>query len=333
VDADLERLDAVELVPFRRLIAEGVAAVMSAHALFPAVEPEAIPATLSRRALTGLLRERLGFGGVVVTDCLEMKAVHGRYDDVAVRAVLAGADVLCVSHTASLQEEAFDALLAAVRTGVIPEARIDESVRRVLAAKAAVAAEAAPPDKERAFASLRSPAGIELAGLLSDASISLVSGRSPSGAPAGLYIDVRPELQTGVEDARESMPSMSAAALAVGASFEVVELPVDPDPADVARAVARIGAGPVVVGAYAYGKHPRQADLASAVAAACDASGAPLSFAAMRDPYDAADLAAFGGRERTVVCAYEHTELSLLAVARVFSGRVPASGACPVKAV
>ena len=330
VDAGLERLDAVELVPFRRLIAEGVAAVMSAHALFPAVEPEAIPATLSRRALTGLLRERLGFGGVVVTDCLEMKAVHGRYDDVAARAVLAGADVLCVSHTASLQEEAFDALLAAVRTGVITEARIDESVGRVLAAKAAVAAVAPPPGKERALASLRSPAAIGLASRISEASISLVSGRSPAATSGGLYIDVRPELQTGAEDAREAMPSMAATAQAVGASFEVVDLPVDPEPADVARAVARVGTGPVVVGTYAYGKHPRQASLVSAVAAACDASGASLSFAAMRDPYDAADLAAFGGRERTVACAYEHTELSLRAIARVFSGEVPASGACPV---
>lgn len=333
VDADAARLDAVELVPFRRLIAEGVAAVMSAHALFPAVEPEAIPATLSRRALTGLLRERLGFGGVVVTDCLEMKAVHGRYEDVAVRAVLAGADVLCISHTASLQEEAFDALLAAVRSGAIPQARIDESAGRVLAAKAAVAAKAAPGGKERALASLRSPAAIELSSRISDASISLVSGRNPSGASGGLYIDVRPELQTGAEDAREAMPSMAAAALAVGASFDVVDLPVDPEPADVARAVARVGAGPVVIGTYAYGKHPRQAALASAVAAVCDASGASLFFAAMRDPYDAAALAAFGGKERTVVCAYEHTELSLRAVARVFSGEAIASGACPVEAV
>ena len=341
VGADDERLEAVELAPFRRLIAEGVSAVMSAHVLFPAVEPERLPATLSRRALTGLLRERLGFGGLIVTDCLEMKAVRGRYENLAERAVLAGADVLCVSHTASLQEEAFDAVLEAVRAGRIPESRIDESVARVLAAKAAVAR---GPSTE-GLAALRRPESIALASRLSESSISLVSGSLPDCRSGCLYVDLRPELMSAVEDENASRPSIAAAvgdaigsnpdaanARTAGRGFESIELPVDPDAAGINAAVAAAAAGsrPVVMGSYSLARHPAQAALAEALAAACDEAGVPLGFVATREPYDAAALSSLGGEERAVLCAYEYTELSARAVARALSGAIVPTGKCPV---
>lgn len=76
VAAGRDRLEAVELVPFKRLFAEGIPAVMGAHVRFPAVEPDGLPATLSARAIQTLLRGELGFRGLFITDCLEMKAVH-----------------------------------------------------------------------------------------------------------------------------------------------------------------------------------------------------------------------------------------------------------------
>jgi beta-N-acetylhexosaminidase len=134
---DRARVNQVELAPFRAAIAEGVDAMMSAHIYFPALEPERLPVTLSHSVLSGLLRKELGYEGMILTDCMEMKAIATHYGtvDAAVMAVEAGADMVLISHTAQLQVEAFEALMNAVKSGRISERRIDESVRRLLTYK------------------------------------------------------------------------------------------------------------------------------------------------------------------------------------------------------
>ncbi len=97
-----ERLNEVELVPFRAAIDAGIDAVMSAHITFPAVDPTpGLPSTLSPRVLTGLLRGELGFGGLIVTDALEMSGITSQFSipDAAVKAVLAGADIVLVAQS------------------------------------------------------------------------------------------------------------------------------------------------------------------------------------------------------------------------------------------
>jgi beta-N-acetylhexosaminidase len=133
----LETMEARELVPFRAGIAAGAPAVMTAHILFPALDAT-LPATMSRAILTGLLRERLGFEGLIVTDCLEMKAVadHWGTAQAALAAVNAGADMVLVCHTLERQRETYQTLLEAARSGVLPAARLEDAVARVLAAKA-----------------------------------------------------------------------------------------------------------------------------------------------------------------------------------------------------
>ena len=98
VEADLELLEGRDLLPFREGIAAGAPAVMTAHVTYPALDPKA-PATFSKRILGGLLRERLRFGGLVVSDDLEMQGAVGTYplDEGARRALRAGADVVVVS--------------------------------------------------------------------------------------------------------------------------------------------------------------------------------------------------------------------------------------------
>ncbi len=134
LDQTKERIESMELVPFRSAIAHGVDAVMTAHMAVPAYEPEAKPATVSRNILTGLLREELGFKGIIVTDALDMQGVTLLYKqgDLAVRAIEAGADVLLMP---SDPQACIQALVAAVQSGRISRKRIDESVARVLAAK------------------------------------------------------------------------------------------------------------------------------------------------------------------------------------------------------
>jgi beta-N-acetylhexosaminidase len=134
--ADRNRLDKVELVPFRAAIAAGVSSVMTGHLAVPAIEPnENIPATLSHEILTGLLRKKMRFDGLIVTDALDMAGVAARFSpgEVAVRAILAGADVLLIPPS---PDAALAALYDAVESGRIPVARVDASVKRVLRAKA-----------------------------------------------------------------------------------------------------------------------------------------------------------------------------------------------------
>jgi beta-N-acetylhexosaminidase len=138
IAADLDRLEKVELFPFKAAVDAGVRAVMTAHLAVPALDPTpGLPATLSAPILTGVLRQKLGFRGLIVTDALEMGGVSNAFstEEAALRAVLAGVDQLLLPPEPA---KVIAYLAAAVRDGRLPEARIDASVRRVLEAKAAV---------------------------------------------------------------------------------------------------------------------------------------------------------------------------------------------------
>src|ERR1700730_1468990 len=135
IDADRARLNAIELPPFQAAIEEGVGGVMSAHIALPQIEPEKLPATLSPKILTGILRDDLNFRGVIFTDAMNMRGISAHFPEgeAAVRAVKAGADVLLYPPSV---EQAFLGLKHAIESGEIKESRMDESVRRILTAKA-----------------------------------------------------------------------------------------------------------------------------------------------------------------------------------------------------
>jgi beta-N-acetylhexosaminidase len=130
-----ERLEAVELRPFQTAIDAGMQGVMTAHIAVPSLNGgDGLPATLSREILTGLLREEMGFQGLVFTDAMDMFAIDRRFDrgEAAVRALEAGADVLLMPPG---PEAARDGVVEAVRSGRLPEERLDASVRRLLEVK------------------------------------------------------------------------------------------------------------------------------------------------------------------------------------------------------
>ncbi|WP_440772558.1 beta-N-acetylhexosaminidase [Natronorubrum sp. DTA28] len=138
VDADEDRLARVEFRPFVRAIESGIDSIMTAHVAFPAITgSETKPATLSPAVLTDLLRDRLGFSGVLITDCMEMNAITETVgtERGAVEAIRAGADVVLVSHSADRQRSAIDAVIEAVESGALSETRIDDSVNRILELK------------------------------------------------------------------------------------------------------------------------------------------------------------------------------------------------------
>jgi len=138
IRADRQRLDSLELVPFRAAIRAGVGSIMTGHLNVPALEPDPnTPATLSSHILTDLLRTDLRFQGLVVTDAMDMGGITVRFapGEAAVRAVLAGADCLLMPP---VPDAAFEALQHAVKSGRISRERLDASVRRILEAKARV---------------------------------------------------------------------------------------------------------------------------------------------------------------------------------------------------
>jgi beta-N-acetylhexosaminidase len=176
VPHDLERLRRVELAPFAAAARAGVEALMTAHVLYPALDPDR-PATLSRRIATELLRGELGFRGVLVSDDLGMKAVADRYpiDELAVGAIAAGCDHLLIREPESRQVAAFEAIVRAAEARADFRARVEESAARVAVLKAACTV-ALPAPAAMLPSLLGTPAHQALAGSFGPAPASAADG-------------------------------------------------------------------------------------------------------------------------------------------------------------
>jgi beta-N-acetylhexosaminidase len=127
-----DRLEAVELAPFKAAIAADVASIMTAHILIPSLDEE-LPGTLSPAIVDGLLKKKLGYGGLVLSDDLEMKAISGRYghSEATVRAIAAGCDaVLMCAPKPEEQMAALEAIIYAVEEGRLPLARAEDALKR-----------------------------------------------------------------------------------------------------------------------------------------------------------------------------------------------------------
>ena len=134
VTVSRNRLDSVELVPFRAAVNSGVGAIMSFHGAMPALDSSGVPGTLSQKVLTDLLRDELRFTGIIISDAMDMQGVLNQYGAVEAvkRAVSAGVDILIQPLSVP---ETIDAVVAGVKEGRYTEARLDQSVRRILKAK------------------------------------------------------------------------------------------------------------------------------------------------------------------------------------------------------
>ncbi|CAM3288185.1 beta-N-acetylhexosaminidase [Vagococcus fessus] len=133
INTTLEQLRERELYPFEKAIEAGVETIMTAHVYFPSIEENNRPASLSKRVMQELLREELGFNGVIITDSLGMKAIADKYGVAkgAVEALKSGADMAMVSHVYQDQIEALDAVVEAVESGELDNQSIEKSIRRL----------------------------------------------------------------------------------------------------------------------------------------------------------------------------------------------------------
>jgi beta-N-acetylhexosaminidase len=175
IRATRERLEEVELVPFRRAIDEGMGGIMTAHISVPSLSGgNGDPATLSGRVLTDLLRTDMGFRGLLFTDAMDMGAIDRRFPrgEATVRAVEAGADVILMPPSVGA---AVDAMVNAVTSGRLSEERIDRSVLRILEAKERVGLPVRPTvDIDQVFQRVGIPAHVEVAEEIARRSLTLL---------------------------------------------------------------------------------------------------------------------------------------------------------------
>jgi beta-N-acetylhexosaminidase len=145
IDTPLDHLLEHDLQPYRDLVAQGIASIMTTHTIYATLDDQH-PATLSPRVIQRLIREELGYDGLVTSDCMEMKAIADHYPpaEYAALGALSGLDVILVSHTRAVQEAAYQGLLAAVESGRVPLARIEDANRRIEALLARYAVNQAP---------------------------------------------------------------------------------------------------------------------------------------------------------------------------------------------
>ncbi|MCI0714622.1 MAG: beta-N-acetylhexosaminidase [Chloroflexi bacterium] len=136
LDTSIEQLRSIDLLPYRVALDNQLATIMTTHTIFSALDNE-YPATLSPIIIQQLIRDELGFAGVVTTDCMEMKAIDDNFaiTDSVVAAALAGVDIILFSHTADKQAEAYEHLLAAVQSGKVPLELVEQANARIDALK------------------------------------------------------------------------------------------------------------------------------------------------------------------------------------------------------
>lgn len=339
---DVMRLNEVELTPFRAAIEANVDLIMTAHVLFPAYEPSGVPATLSSRVLTGLLREELGYDGVIVTDCLEMNAISQGVGVAkgAVMAVQAGADIVLVSHRYERQKAAFDALHAAVLAGEISEAQIDASVQRILRMKELRAASAQTADAGAGEAPSR--VGCEehlaVAREVCERAVTLVKNENRAiplrkdWSTLVVWPEVRESTEV-VEVIQQHMTLGNALAEYMGDVVEEVTVGLEPNEKELAEVLAlaeQRNYKQIVIGTYNASFSPGQTKLVQALIesnqAASEANRAAIVAVSLRNPYD---LEAFPQVDAYFAC-YENRPAMLQAFARVAVGELAATGTLPV---
>lgn len=319
-----EKLDAV---PFRAAIAAGIDSIMTAHILVPALDDSGDPATLSRPILTGILRERLGYDGVVVTDALDMAGVRTKYGDdrVPVLALKAGVDQLLNPPRLDV---AWNAVLKAVQDGELTEARLDASILRILRLKARLGLFDRPYVSQAGVGRTVGTSGhLATADRIAERTTTLLVNEGPL-----LPLSRRRHRRILVVGADPASPSgttgpptgvLATALTELGFTATALSTGTAPSPEAITRAVtAAADADAVVVGTYNVSAANSQRTLVERLLT----TGKPVVAVAVRNPYDVAQLPSV----KACLATYSWTDVELRAAARAIAGRVAPRGRLPV---
>ncbi|WP_016698653.1 glycoside hydrolase family 3 protein [Actinoalloteichus spitiensis] len=315
-----EEWEELDAPPFRAAIAAGADSVMSGHLMVPGLDDSGMPATLSPAILTGMLRDELGFDGLIYTDSLQMEGVRSQYPDdrIPVLALLAGADQLLMPQHLDV---AITGVLEAVRSGELTEERIEESVRRVLRAKwerGIVAEPHVDPDHAAAF--VGSEEHLSSAREITDRTVTVLRNDADL-----LPLDTAPErvLVAGWDQATTG--ALAERLTERGAATTTLPNDFEPSQAQIRRATTAAGEHDLTVvltnGAWQDGRSG-QRDLVRALAA----TGRPVVAVAVRDPYDAA----YVEEAETWVATHSFNRVTMESLARVLLGETSPQGSLPV---
>jgi beta-N-acetylhexosaminidase len=327
-----ERLDRVELPPFRAAIGDDIPLLMTAHVAYPALDPTpGMPATLSPAILTGLLRGEMGFAGALVTDCMNMHAVAQNFESraAAVQSVHAGCDLLLTHQW----EEAHEALVRAVLERQIPESRLREAAQRVRRVKEQIFGRdlACPPpvDEDAAQAGVSTRDHIRVAERIASASVTLVDGRLSMPSARPLIVATRMARRFGPPVEAQVRAGLTA----IGwDQADVLMVDPFPDAGQIAKAVehARAAGWAALLHFNRVQSFDPEAVLTSdelvSLTDAVAATGTPLAIVSMGSPYA---LPLFR-RAAARLCCYSTCDASLYATLEVLKGTAQPSGHLPV---
>ncbi|MFE6754989.1 glycoside hydrolase family 3 protein [Streptomyces sp. NPDC057684] len=322
-----EQWQQIDAPPFKAAIAAGIDSIMTAHIMVPDLDGSGDPATLSHPIMTGILRQELGFEGLIVTDSLGMQGVRDKYGDdrVPVLALKAGVDQLL--NPPSL-EVSWNAVLAAVKNGELTEERLDESILRVLRLKEKLGLFDEPYVTGRGVdKTVGTPDHLAAADRIAEATTTLLLNKNGL-----LPLSRRTHRNVLVVGADPASPSgttgpptttLGQALTELGFTATVLSTGTAPNQAKIAEAVAAAqGKDAVLVGTYNVTAGSAQQRLVNALAA----TGVPVVAVAIRNPYDIAQVPGVGAS----LASYSWTDVELRAAVRVIAGRARPRGKLPV---
>ncbi len=317
VDKTEEELEQLELIPFRRAIEAGAPAVMMSHVLFPNIQGEQLPCTMSRYMVTELLRKKLDFRGLIFTDCMEMLAIRDHFGtpEGVVASIRAGVDIAEISATFDLELQAAKTVNEAARRGEFDLEEIEQSVERILKYKRRLFSrpEAAlcnrPEDRETVLR-------------ISRQAVSQLGG-APFRADADTFFcgcaDYRVSGVANEEGGAFTFPEFMAKAF--GAKCMVT--PKEPGKEDICAAVEQAElCGKIVLGTCNGHLFQGQLKLAEALTAL----NKPMAVVALRNPYDLSNI----HENVWKLASYDYEEPALQALTEIFRGG-QVRGICPVE--
>ena len=330
-----EDLEANELAPFRAAIAAGARLAMSAHVAVPALSGDpTLPATLSRAVIHGTLREGLGFGGVTISDALDMHALaQGAAQAVEViAAVRAGIDLLLCAADRPAQRRIEETIRAGWARGLFEPDELAAASARLAALRSWLAAAGPPPDLDVVGSAEHRAFSRELA----ERSLTRLDRGPDGGEPSRIDLAGGARLLAIMPEPTDLTPADTSSTVAPGlgralrtrfGSVEDVVVAVAPSDADIAGLRARAGSfDAVVVGTIEAHRQPAQAALVRAIAA----TGTPTVAVALRTPWDAAVYPIDLPSRIPAICTYSILPDPLEALARALIGDIGFPGRAPV---
>ena len=322
-----QRISRIELPPFRAAIKAGVRLMMTAHIVMPALNGGTdLPATVSPELLRGLLRHKLGFGGVIVGDAMDMHAMEQGpgYVTEAIAAIAAGLDLLLLNHDLSKIEAAFANIVHAARRGLLSQDEIHASARRIIALKSWLQRWKQPPLSVvgcREHLALAKEVAEKSATLVRDTARSLPL-RLPPNAKLAVVVP-RPEDLTPADTSSYVTPALAAAVRRYHPGVEEFLIGMNPAASEVRELREKFTAYDLVIlGTINATAHRGQAGLVNAI----HKQGTPMIAVALRMPYDLAVYPAVS----TYACTYSILPPAMEALAAALWGRIPFAGQLPV---